>query len=317
MRILVVGAGAVGGYFGGRLAAAGRDVTFLVRDKRAQALRESGLVIRSPRGDLTLRDVHTVLSDTIAAPYDLVLLSCKAYSLDDAIASFAPAVGPSTAILPLLNGMRHLDVLKARFGEDKVLGGLCMIASTLNAGGEIVHLNDTHGMVFGELHGGMSPRAQAIGLVMEDAGFESSASPQIVQRMWEKWTFLATLAASTCLMRAAVGDILATPDGRAVIEGILADCREVAAHNGHQMPPEFDARANQMLLQPSPLTASMLRDVENGSRTEADHILGDLIARGAHAGPALPPLSPLRIAYSHLKAYEARQVRQARQAPGG
>lgn len=307
MRILIVGAGAVGGYFGGRLAAAGRDVTFLVRPHRAQALQSKGLVIRSPRGDLVLNEVRTVLTNAIAQPFDLVLLSCKAYSLDEAIASLAPAVGHSTAIVPLLNGMRHIDVLKQRFGNDKVLGGLCMIAATLNPEGEIVHLNDTHGLAFGELEGGLSPRMQAIAEALGGAGFDASTSIQIMQRMWEKWVFLATLAGSTCLMRAAIGDILGTPDGRRVIEGLLADCRAVAQCNGFAMSPDFDARAGQMLLTPSPLTASMLRDVENRSRTEADHILGDLIARGAPQQGG--PLSLLQVAYSHLKAYEARQAR--------
>jgi 2-dehydropantoate 2-reductase len=166
MRILVVGAGAVGGYFGGRLAAAGRDVTFLVRAGRAEELRRAGLVIKSGRGDLTLRDVQTVQAEAIAAPFDLVVLSCKAYNLDDAIASFAPAVGPNTVILPLLNGMRHIDVLTQKFGAARVLGGICLIAATLNREREIVHLNDSAALTFGELEGGLSGRAQAIAEVM-------------------------------------------------------------------------------------------------------------------------------------------------------
>ncbi|SDC03218.1 2-dehydropantoate 2-reductase [Cupriavidus sp. YR651] len=309
MRVLVVGAGAVGGYFGGRLAAAGRDVTFLVRPQRAETLRHGGLVIRSPRGDLALREVRTVQTGGAAGAFDLVLLSCKAYSLDDAMASFAPMVGPSTVILPLLNGMRHIDVLQQRFGNDQVLGGQCVIAATLNPEGEIDHLNDIHGITFGELAGGVSPRVQAIADTMTGAGFDIAVSPDIVQSMWEKWIFLATLAGSTCLMRASVGDILGTPDGKAFIEGLLDECRAVAQENGHVMPPEFDVRANRMLLTPSPLTASMLRDVENRSRTEADHILGDLIRRGPAAQGQRGGLSLLRLAYGHLKAYEARQAR--------
>lgn len=314
MRILIIGAGAVGGYFGGRLAEAGRDVTFLVRAGRAEALRRAGLVIRSPRGDLTLREVATVQAGEIVEPFDLVLLSCKAYGLDGAIDSFAPAVGPSTLILPLLNGMRHIDVLTQRFGESRVLGGQCMIAATLDREHEIVHLNDTHAIVFGELQGGATPRVQAVADVLAGAGFDASTSPRILQRMWEKWVFLATLAASTCLCRANVGDILGTPDGRRVIEGLLGECRAVAQHNGYEMGPDFDERANQVLFTRSLMTASMLRDIENHSRIEADHILGDLIQRG---GPAQQPgaaLLLLRVAYSHLKAYEARAAREAQAA---
>lgn len=311
MRILVVGAGAVGGYFGGRLVQAGRDVTFLVRPARDAQLKEAGLVIRSPRGDATLRDVKTVQAGRIDAPYDLVLLSCKAYHLDDAIASFAPAVGPDTAILPLLNGMRHIDVLTQKFGASRVLGGQCVIAATLNPAREIVHLNDMHSLSFGELQGGTSERVRAIAAQMQGAAFEASATDNVLQQMWEKWVFLATLAASTCLNRAAIGDILAAPDGRRVIEGLLAECRAVAAHNGHPVGEAFDGRANTVLFAAgSPLTASMLRDVENQAPTEADHILGDLIARGGDAQHG-DTLSLLRVAYNHLKAYAARQARQA------
>jgi 2-dehydropantoate 2-reductase len=309
MRILVVGAGATGGYFGGRLAAAGRDVTFLVRPQRAAQLREAGLVIRSPHGDLTLREIQVVTQDALAGagPFDLVLLSCKAYDLDDAIASFAAAVGPSTAILPLLNGMRHLDVLQARFGTQAVLGGVCLIASTLNAAREIVHLNDSHAITFGELGGGISPRAQAIADTFSHAGFNVKASERILQEMWEKWVFLASLAGSTCLLRAPVGVILSTPDGEAIIERLFAECRATAAENGYAVRDAFVERSRSMLFAAgSPLTASMLRDVQNGSRTEADHVLGDLIRRGgaAQSGDAL---SVLRVAYSHLKAYEAQR----------
>ncbi|MGH8780054.1 2-dehydropantoate 2-reductase [Paraburkholderia sp.] len=311
MRILVVGAGAVGGYFGGRLAQAGRDVTFLVRPARAAQLKDAGLVIRSPRGDATLRDVKTVLADTIDGPYDVVLLSCKAYHLDDAIASFAPAVGPDTAILPLLNGMRHIDVLTQKFGAQRVLGGLCVIAATLNPAREIVHLNDLHSITFGELQGGTSERVQAIAAQMQGAGFDANAVDNVPQQMWDKWVFLATLASATCLNRAAIGDILAAPDGRRVIEGLLAECRAVAAHNGHPVGEAFEGRANTVLFtQGSPMTASMLRDVENHAPIEADHILGDLIARGGDPQNG-GTLSLLRIAYNHLKAYEARQARGA------
>ncbi|WP_233834393.1 2-dehydropantoate 2-reductase [Paraburkholderia sp. ZP32-5] len=309
MRILVVGAGAVGGYFGGRLAEAGQDVTFLVRSGRAERLRRDGLVIDSPRGNLVLRDVKTILAGVSAEPFDVVLLSCKAYSLDDAIDSFAPLVGESTVILPMLNGMRHIDVLSARFGRERVLGGQCVIAATLNAEQHIVHLNDMQTMTFGELPGGNSERVEEIARAMADANFDASVSDNILLRMWEKWVFLATLAGSTCLMRGSVGDILAAPDGKRVIENLLGECRAVAESNGFTMVADFDARATQTLLTPSPLTASMLRDVENRSHTEADHILGDLIARGGDAQKGEHGLSLLRIAYSHLKTYEARQTR--------
>lgn len=158
MRILVVGAGAVGGYFGGRMALAGQDVTFLVREGRANELAENGLVIKGPRGEVKLSSVKTVLTSQIDAPYDLILLSCKAYDLDGAMDAFAPAVGASTTILPLLNGMRHLDRLGERFGRASVLGGVCLIAATLDATRAIVQMTDMHAIVFGEPDGARSAR---------------------------------------------------------------------------------------------------------------------------------------------------------------
>jgi len=122
MRVLVVGAGAIGGYFGGRLLEAGRDVTFLVRPRRAAELARAGLVIESPNGDVTLPNPPTVQANALAEKFDVVLLSCKAFDLEDAMKSVAPAVGPQTSIIPLLNGMRHLDALEARFGANQVLG---------------------------------------------------------------------------------------------------------------------------------------------------------------------------------------------------
>ncbi|KVN47708.1 2-dehydropantoate 2-reductase [Burkholderia territorii] len=309
MRILVVGAGAVGGYFGGRLAAAGRDVTFLVREGRAAALARDGLQIRSPRGDLTLANVRTLRAGDAAAPFDLVLLSCKAYSLDEAIASFAPFVGPSTLILPMLNGMRHLDVLRDRFGAGQVLGGLCVIAATLDREQRIVHLNDTAGLSFGELAGGESARVRAVADVFGGAGFDATLSDDIVARMWDKWVFLATLAASTSLFRGSVGDILAALDGRHLLETMLDETSAIAAHNGYRPDPAAVERMRRMVLTPSPLTASMLRDVENRARVEADHVIGDLLAR--RDPQAADALSLLRIAYNHLKAYEVRVARES------
>ena len=205
MRILVVGAGAVGGYFGGRLLQAGRDVTFLVRPRRAAELAENGLVIRSPLGDLHRPSPPTVSQEALAEPFDLVLLSCKAYHLDGAMDSFAKAVGEKTAILPLLNGMRHLDMLAERFGPESVLGGQCVISATLGDDGAIVHLNDMHALSFGELDGSRSKRIETIASELVGAsGFEARLSEQIRQEMWEKWVFIASAAGITSLMRSSV-----------------------------------------------------------------------------------------------------------------
>jgi 2-dehydropantoate 2-reductase len=312
MRILVVGAGAIGGYFGGRLHEAGRDVRFLVRPQRARELAQSGLVIVSPAGNATLRDVKTVLAENIAQSFDLVLLSCKAYDLGSAILSFAPAVGPSTAILPLLNGMRHLDELDSKFGKSRVLGGQCVIAATLSKERAIVHLNDLHALSFGERDGGISERAQAIATAMRGAKFDVHASENIVQEMWEKWMFLATLAGGTCLFRGSVGDILAAPQGTDRLLELLEECRAAASANGYPPRADVSERVRKTVTTASPLTASMLRDIESKARIEADHIIGDLIDRASAQGKTPIDVRMLRIVYTHLKAYEARRERELR-----
>ena len=309
MRILVVGAGAIGGYFGGRLLEAGRDVTFLVRQRRAAELAAAGLVIKSAHGDFTHQAPPTVLAAELNRPFDLILLSCKAYSLDDAVRSFAPAVGPSTAILPLLNGMRHLDVLDRRFGLAHVLGGQCLIAATLDAERRVIHLNQNHELAFGERDGALSDRVRAIEAALHGARFEPRASRKIRLEMWEKWVFLAAFAGSTCLLRAALGDIVAAPGGAEIVLGLIDECRTIASANGFAPRDEFIERSRGMLIAAgSPLTASMLRDIENHSPIEADHIIGDLIRRGERNG-VLPAGGLLRLAYTHLKAYEARLAR--------
>ena len=162
MRILVVGAGAIGGFFGGRLLAAGRDVTFLVRERRAAQLAKTGLVIKSKLGDVSLPSPPLVSAETLKGPYDVVLLACKAFDLDGALAAFAPAVGPDTAILPLLNGLAHLDALASRFAKKNVLGGQAALPLTLDAEGRILHLADMLAISFGELDGTKSARVAAL-----------------------------------------------------------------------------------------------------------------------------------------------------------
>jgi len=309
MRILVVGAGAIGGYFGGRLHEAGGDISFLVRPQRAKELAQSGLVIVSPAGNATLRDVKTVLAENIARPFDLVLFSCKAYDLGSAIVSFAPAVGPSTAILPLLNGMRHLDDLERKLGKSRVLGGQCVIAATLNKERAIVHLNDMHALSFGERDRGMSERTQAIATAMQGAKFDAHASEKIVQDMWDKWVFLATLAGATCLFRGSVGDILAAPQGAERMLDLLDECRAVANGNGYAPRADVSERMRKTLTTASSLTASMLRDIQSNARIEADHIIGDLIDRASVEGKTPLDVHMLRMVYTHLKTYETRRER--------
>jgi 2-dehydropantoate 2-reductase len=309
MRILVVGAGAIGGYFGGRLLEAGQDVTFLVRPGRRAELAGSGLGIQSPNGDVTIAHPPVVLAENLDTTFDLILLSCKAYDLESAIQPLLPAVGAGTAILPLLNGMRHLEVLDQRFGAARVLGGLCVISSVLAPGGRVMHLNKLDRLAFGERDGGPSARVAAIAAAFAGARFESRPSGAILQEMWEKWIFIAACAGITCMMRASIGDIVAAEaDGYGA--ALLEECAAISASQGY--PPRAAAKeqSRTMLTAPgSELAASMLRDIERHARIEAEHLIGDLLSRGEKHALASPLL---RIADAHLKAYEARRERETR-----
>ncbi len=309
MRILVVGAGATGGYFGGRLLEAGQDVTFLVRPKRATELFRSGLTVRSRAGDMVFTNPPTILAEDVHKTFDLVLLSCKAYDLEGAVASFAPAVGPDTHILPLLNGMRHLDYLDERFGRDRVLGGRCLIAASLNEEREIVHLNDKHELSFGERDGTLSTRITQLADAMNNARIVVHVSREIILDMWSKWVFLASLASGTCLMRANIGDLLSAPHGVDLLLGLVDECSFIAATEGFPVRASSLEQTRKMLTDTgSSLTSSMLRDMEGNRPIEADHIIGDLLLR-INQTSLLPNRFPLlRLTYTHLKAYEMRRT---------
>ena len=309
MKWLVVGAGAIGGYFGGRLAQAGRDVTFLVHARRQGQLKSAGLSIASPFGAAHLAAPATVLAEQLAAPYDVVLVSCKAYDLASAMDAFAPAVGPKTVILPLLNGLSHVDALKQRFGAGHVLGGMCVISVALDASGAVQHLNQAHRLVYGELGGKRSDRITALQGEFKGATFDAQLSDAVQQEMWEKWVLIATVAGSTCLMRAAVCDIVKA-GAKDFITRLYEECSAVAAANGFAPRPAARERMLAFSTNPeSTLTASMMKDMEHGARIEGEHIIGELIA---HAGKQAAALRLLPIVHSHLRAYEARREREAR-----
>ena len=306
MRILIIGAGAVGGYYGGRLAATGRDVTFVVRPARKAQLDRIGLqIIDKAYGDLTIQPKLLLVEDLKAHPhtFDLILVSTKAYSLDAAIADFAPAVGTDTIILPLLNGMRHMDTLDARFGSHRVIGGSVQIIGDMDSEGRILSLAKLHDLNFGERDRSITPRIQAIDAILRDAGFELNLKPDILSAMWQKWTLLAAMGAITCLLRGSVGAVAATPGGPETARDIIAECVAIAAANGYGPDAASHAIIIERLTQPgSPLTASMYRDLQRGAPVEVDHILGDLLDRG-HAHSIEAPL--VRAAFVQLSIYSA------------
>jgi 2-dehydropantoate 2-reductase len=303
MRILVIGAGAVGGYFGGRLAEAGREVTFLVRAGRADEIRKQGLRIVSPHGDATTHP-RIILAHEINGPYDLILLSVKAYGLADAMEDFAAAVGPATMILPVLNGMRHLERLGAKFGQQAVLGGVCFVSTDLGVDGEIVQLTETQKLVYGELEGGVSERIQTLDEAMQGANFQAQFSEHILQDMWEKWVLLASLGALTCLLRGNVGEIENVHGGAEIALGVLRECSDISTACGFA-PNQARMLKTQksFTTKGSTLTSSMYRDLMKGGHVELDQIIGDLLRRGQEHNVPTPLL---QAACVNLSVYSAR-----------
>ena len=305
MRILVIGAGAVGGYFGGRLAAAGRDVTFLVRAARKAQLQQGGLQIFDPYGDVMVQPKMLLAEELKANPvaFDLILVSTKAYSLDAAMEEFAPGVGSETVILPLLNGMRHLDALDARFGAERVVGGSVQIIGDMDAEGRVHSLGRLHDLNFGERDKSVTARIQAIDSILREAGFEANLKPDILAFMWQKWTLLAAMGAMTCLLRGSVGAVVAAPGGLETTLAIAAECVAIATANGYPPTEAFHAVMMKRLTEiGSSLTASMYRDLQKGAPVEAEHILGDLLARGKKHGVEAPLV---RAAFAQLSVYSA------------
>lgn len=305
MRILVLGAGALGGYFGGRLLEAGADVTFLVRQGRRAQLARSGLAIESPFGGFHAQ-VPAIGAEEARPGFDLVLLTCKAYDLDAAVAAIRPAVDARTAILPVLNGLSHVDTLSKAFGADRVLGGLAKIQATLAPDGTIRHLNDWRYLTFGEIDGRMSDRVAALKAACDRAkGLVAEAVPDIMARMWEKLTHLGTSAVCTVLMRANVGEIARAPGGVDFMLRVLVRNLRIAAAHGHPVRDGFEAEYTKVFSDPkSAYATSMLRDLEAGGRIESDHILGYLLDAARRAGV---PTELHEAAYIHAKAFEQRR----------
>lgn len=301
MKITVLGAGALGGYFGGWLAEGGADVTFLVRPKRKAMLDEAGLVVESKVGPLKRR-VKTATSDSIAADADIVLLTCKGYDLDDAIASIRPAMGPRTGVLPILNGMKHIDTLVAAFGAERVVGGLAKIQATLAPDGRILHLNPWNEITFGELDGRMSERVTRLEKLFPQPQVKPKPVANIREELWKKLVHLSTVAAVTTLTREALGDVNGTKDGPWLIDSTLRAAARIATAEGARITGEFIAEyLKTFTAADSSYKASMLRDMEKRGRTEGEAILGFMRDKAAQHGIDAPIF---RIAAANMQTYE-------------
>lgn len=304
MKILVLGAGGTGGYFGGRLLEAQADITFLVREKRAAQIMANGLIIESPDGRV-VQPARTVTSETVRPEYDIIMLSCKAYDLSSSIAAIKPAMRENTIIMPLLNGMSHLDVLDAMFGKAHVMGGSCSIVATLTPDGIVKSMADVNAIVWGARDASQAPAVAALQAAFSKTRVEWRVSDNIIQDMWEKLAFLSTLAGMTCLMRGTIGELLSTEDGQAIAKHYLASCIAVATHEGYAPRPPAMTRYETVLNdKASPITASMLRDLESGNAVEAAHIVGYMRDKAREHGVDDLVIS---IAYAHLQTYQNRR----------
>jgi 2-dehydropantoate 2-reductase len=308
VRILVLGAGAVGGYFGGCLAEGGRDVTFLVRPARAALLAERGLKVTSPLGDFTVKP-QLATAERLSGPYDLIILTAKHYDLDQAIEAVRPGAGPRTAFLPLLNGLVHLDRLAAVFGGEAVLGGVAYVGASLQPDGGIRHHNRLSGIAFGDRAGGISERVRAIAAEFAGTKVDAPGSDNIMLDMWEKFVMITTMAGMNCLMRGNLGEIVATEDGEMLMRQLFAENSAVAEAAGFAPRQAYRDQISRMLTERGSINnASMHHDLAHGSRTEADWIIGDMRRRAIGFGLATPLL---RAAFAHLQVYENRRAASA------
>jgi 2-dehydropantoate 2-reductase len=301
MRILVVGAGAVGGYFGGRLIENGEDVTFLVRERRAHQLREHGLQIESVHGDFKCQP-KTLKAEEKADPFDAVILSTKAYHLKGAIDSLEPFVGEDTMILPLLNGMSHVDVLVEAFGEEKVLGGLCFVESTLGEAGKVIQTSPIHDLVFGERNGERTTRITKLEEAFSGTKANFRLSDTIEQEMWHKYLFITTLSGVTSLYRSPIGPIRETDEGADRIKAVLSQAATVMRNLEAPLADHIeDALYDKIRGMGYTMKSSLQRDMEKNLSVEADHLYGYLLEAAEGQGVKAPDL---RLIYGNLKIYE-------------
>ncbi|KIO68678.1 2-dehydropantoate 2-reductase [Caldibacillus thermoamylovorans] len=301
MKFLVVGAGAVGGYFGGRLLEKGADVTFLVREGRRRNLQEKGLVIHSDYGNATLSP-KTIIAGEEVEPYDVILLSTKAYHLDNAIDDVRPYVGENTMVIPLLNGMAHYNKLDEQFGKEKVIGGLCYIEATLDSEGAVIQKGPLHMLVYGERSGQESERIIKLADALKGTKADFQLSSTIIEDLWHKYLFIATMSGITTLMRAPIGPICKHPSGMETIKQLTKEIIDVMNVAGAPISNELETIQMEKIAHLAPeMKSSMQRDMEKGLPVEADHLHGYLLEIAKTADLPVPVLEAV---YANLKIYE-------------
>ncbi|MEZ5824135.1 MAG: 2-dehydropantoate 2-reductase [Geminicoccaceae bacterium] len=282
MRVLMIGAGGVGGYFGARLAAAGRDVAFIARGQHREAMERDGLFIESPRGDLHLPSVRVHETIAEAGPHDLVLIAVKLQDTASVIDQLRPLAGDDTIFVSLQNGVDAENMLVETFGADRVMGGVARISAAIDRPGHVRQVGRFSRIDIGELDGSRSERLERITELMTVDGMDFTASADIRLAIWEKFVFLATMSAATAAARSAIGPLLEEPASRAWIEELIAEVASVARAGGIAIADGFEASvlANMDGL-PREMIASMAHDLNAGKPLELDWLSGAVVRLAA------------------------------------
>lgn len=304
MKILVVGAGAIGGYFGGRLLERGKDVTFLVRENRRNQLEKTGLIIDSINGDFTIRP-PMILSGESEDKFDLILITTKSYQLYGAIDDIRPHLKKGGMVLPLLNGVSHVDELVEAFGEDAVIGGLCFIETTLDANGTVVQPSPMNQLVYGERTGEKTPRIEWLESTFRGTKTNFVLSENINQEMWHKYAFITAMSGVTSLMASPIGPITELESGKRIILALLNEISNVMRKIEAPIQNDIaEIQFNRICELKSTMKSSMQRDMEKSLPTEAEHLQGFLIKKASEHRLSVPILDTI---YTKLSLYEEQR----------
>ena len=301
MKILVLGIGGIGGFFGGYLQDSGANVTFLVRPKRKELLLKNNLKIISPLGNLNLKP-NLVLSNELKPIYNIVLVSCKTYDLDQAMRDLKGVKGKGM-IIPFLNGFTHMEKLDEEFGSENVIGGVAHISSTINNDGAIEHFSEFKRITFGDRKKNKNYDLLSFYNICNKAKFDVTLSEDITLDLWKKWVFIATVAGATTLFNCPLGEISNHAVGKKTLADLYDECKSIAKFNGFTISDfETENILKNIMTPGSPIKASMLRDVEKKGFTEHEEIFGDLISEAEKFNFDCPIL---KACYLRMKIYRA------------
>lgn len=301
MRIAVMAAGAVGGYFGARFAAAGHDVVFFARGAHLAAIREQGLKIESPRGDLHLKDINVTDTSAGLAPVDVVLFAVKLWDSEKAAETLKPLIGPDTRVISGQNGIDTVEMIEPIIGQGKVVPGLAQINATIARPGVIVHSSQYHLMAFGHPDKRPDPTLSAVVDAGKAAGIDFVLSQTIERDLWLKFVILVAVSSVTASTRQTIGVSRSDPDGKRLIQQIMQEVVAVGLARGVALEPDLADKALHFLnAVPDGAKASMAYDLDRGNRLELDWLAGRVAALGRELNVPTPACETI---YAILKPY--------------